>query len=132
MSKNKTMIKNKILKLTNGIHAFFLVLLVEIVAVAQFTVQWLAWTLIYPTLEASIKWPALLPNRINSLFLSNFVIVFKVIIKMSFQLLISDESLSTITTLKLDPKENLINSNDVLSKNGRKKNEARWKIKTYF
>lgn len=125
MSKNKTMIKNKILKLTNGIHAFFLVLLVEIVAVAQFTVQWLAWTLIYPTLEASIKWPALLPNRINSLFLSNFVIVFKVIIKMSFQLLISDESLSTITTLKLDPKENLINSNDVLSKNGRKKNEDR-------
>jgi hypothetical protein len=85
----------------------------------------LAWTLIYPTLEASIKWPALLPNRINSLFLSNFVIVFKVIIKMSFQLLISDESLSTITTLKLDPKENLINSNDVLSKNGRKKNEDR-------
>jgi hypothetical protein len=125
MSKNKTMIKNKILKLTNGIHAFFLVLLVEVVAVAQFTVQWLAWTLIYPTLEASIKWPALLPNRINSLFLSNFVIVFKVIIKMSFQLLISDESLSTITTLKLDPKENLINSNDVLSKNGRKKNEDR-------
>jgi hypothetical protein len=125
MSKNKTMIKNKILKLTNGIHSFFLVLLVEVVAVAQFTVQWLAWTLIYPTLEASIKWPALLPNRINSLFLSNFVIVFKVIIKMSFQLLISDESLSTITTLKLDPKENLINSNDVLSKNGRKKNEDR-------
>jgi hypothetical protein len=100
-------------------------LFIDIVAVVHFAVQWLAWTLIYPTLEASIKWPALLPNRINSLFLSNFVIVFKVIIKMSFQLLISDESLSTITTLKLDPKENLISSNDVLSKNGRKKNEDR-------
>ena len=105
-----------ICKLTHCIHAFFLILFVEIVAVAQFTVQWLAWTLIYPTLEASIKWPALLPNRINSLFLSNFIIVFEVIIKMSFQLFISDKSLSAIRALKLNSEEYLIDSNDVLSK----------------
>jgi len=89
-------------------------LFVKVVAVAQFTVQWLAWTLIYPTLEASIKWPALLPNRINPLFLSNFIIVFEVIIKMSFQLFISDKSLATVRTLKLYAEVDLVDGDDVL------------------
>ena len=119
ISKNKLCKMKKIkVKLTHGIHAFVLALLVEIVTVAQFTVQWLAWTLIYPTLEASIKWPALLPDWINSLFLSNFIIVFEVIIKMSFQLFISVKSLSTVRALKLYSEVNLIDSDDVLSING--------------
>jgi hypothetical protein len=98
-------------------------LLVDIVAVVHFTVQWLAWTLIYPTLEASIKWPALLPNRIIWPLLSNLIIELEMIIKMSFQLFISDKSLATIRTLKLNSEENLIDSNDVLSINKKKRNK---------
>ena len=98
-------------------------MLVDIVAVVHFAVQWLAWTLIYPTLEASIKWPALLPNRIIWPLLSDFIIELEMIIKMSFQLFISDKSLATIRTLKLNSEENLIDSNDVLSINKKKRNK---------
>lgn len=103
------------MKLTHGIHAFVLILFVCVVTVVDFTVQWLAWTLIYPTLEASIKWTDLLPNRIIWPFLSDFIIELEMIIKMSFQLFISDKSLATIRTLKLNSEENLIDSNYVLS-----------------
>ena len=112
----KTKSENKFVELTHSIHTFLGILLVSTVAVGQFAVEWLALSLIYPTLEASIKWPALLSNRINPLFLPDFIIMLKVIVQVCFQLLISDESLATIRTLKLNPKVNLINSNDILSK----------------
>jgi len=104
-------------KLTHGIHAFVLILVVGAVAIVDFTVQWLAWTLIYPTLEASIKWSALLPHWIGWSFLSNLIVELEVVVKMSFQLFISDKSLATIRTLKLNSEENLIDCNYVLSTN---------------
>ena len=92
-------------------------MVVGAVAIVDFTVQWLAWTLIYPTLEASIKWSALLPDWIGWSFLSNLIVELEVVVKMSFQLFISDKSLATIRTLKLNSEENLIDCNYVLSTN---------------
>lgn len=58
--------------------------------------QWNSWPLLDPALVAVKQWSIVLLGRIFSLPLSNIVGVSKVLVKMSLELLILDESHTAI------------------------------------